>query len=159
MTRPDDAPPPPKPLTPARPAESPGPPKPPTPVGREGGDRVEADVPRPTPVRAAMDTSPVPDVPAEECTLDVEGTTWRVRVLGRSQAGVGTVGTPLLLLGFTSADQNGPDREALVVGSALEDLPEAALLVAHRAARPPRSEAERSRPLFAGAAGDRRKRH
>ena len=84
---------------------------------------------KPTPVRdlathgvSSGETANVePDV--GEATVEVDGTSWTVRVRGRS-GGTSAVKTPLLLLGFWNAQSTTslPDREALVVGRLLVDM-------------------------------------
>ena len=78
---------------------------------------------KPTPVRdlathcvSSGDTANV-ETDVGEATVEVHGTSWTVRVLGRS-GGTSAVKTPLLLLGLWKAQAatSPPDREALVVG-------------------------------------------
>ncbi len=84
---------------------------------------------KPTPVRdlATPGVSPgaAPDVEPDvgEATVEVDGTSWTVRVRGRSGGG-STVNTPLLCLGLwkVKSATSPPDREALVIGRLLADM-------------------------------------
>ena len=70
--------------------------------------------------------------------VSVEGERWTVKVVGRS-GGRPDPATPLLLLGFWKAGEDGGRRrrEALVVGRALADLSPAALRNAVLESTPP----------------------
>ena len=84
---------------------------------------------RPTPVRDLATSRVSPDASTGvepdllEATVEVDGTSWTVRVQGRS-GGASAVNVPLLLLGFWKARPaaSPPDREALVVGRVLADM-------------------------------------
>ena len=117
---------------------------------------------KPTPVRdlATPGVFPgaSPDVEPDvgEATVEVDGTSWTVRVRGRSGGG-SAVNTPLLLLGFWKVQSatSPPDREAFVVGRLLEDMPardlEAALAESRDPADPDR------RPAFFSEISERRR--
>ena len=84
---------------------------------------------KPTPVRDLVtqgvspgDTANV-ETDVGEATVEVDGTSWTVRVRGRS-GGASAGKTPLLLLGLWKAQAatSLPDREALVVGELLVDM-------------------------------------
>ena len=132
-----------KPL-PARPAEAEPPPGPvkPTPA-RElaGADGRESVAPEPT--RQGPETQP--DV--AEAVLEVQGTRWTVRVLGRSGRAAER-SAPLLLLGFWRKGEEGAHtREATVVGHLLADMSAARLEEAlARSTDPPQSEGRK--PFF-----------
>jgi len=122
--------------------------------------RAAAEPPRgkPTPVRELSgDAAPqVPEADVPEASIEVEGATWAIRVLGRSGGAAGTA-PPLLLLGFWDGEGDGePVREALVVGTALSDLSTAALHEAFEEAREPRDR-DRRTPFFAEAGQSRRR--
>lgn len=122
----------------------------------------------PTPVRASMGSIAPPEpegsgeqgaVPAREVEVEVAGTAWTVRTLGRSMGGPASAPVPLLLLGFFAhPGDERPAREALVVGRGLDELTAEHLEAAHRASTPaPPPEGVR-KPLFPeiGTKGDRR---
>ena len=111
----------------------------------------------PIPARAASDSRPSDVVPLEETRLLHDGMEWLVRICGRSGGQGG--GAPLLLLGFwplaqASDGTNGlgeenrpssdpapaelkPEREALTVGTSLDELGHEELRAAFVASRPP----------------------
>ncbi|GMV06977.1 MAG: hypothetical protein AMXMBFR53_32520 [Gemmatimonadota bacterium] len=121
----------------------------------------------PTPVRASLGSIAPPEpegsgdkggVPAREKEVEVAGTVWTVRTLGRSMGGPPSAPVPLLLLGFFAhPGDERPALEALVVGRGLDDLTEEHLEAAHRASQAPPPEGVR-KPLFPeiGTKGDRR---
>ena len=139
-------------------APQPTPARPPQPV--KGGGRAPivarqvAEPGKPTPVRdlAAPGVSPgafpevEPDI--DEATVEVDGTSWTIRVQGRS-GGSDAMKPPLLLLGFWKAQTvaSPPDREALVVGRLLADLTEDDLEAALAESRDP-AVVDRSRGFF-----------
>jgi hypothetical protein len=87
--------------------------------------------------RAEAPASPTtPDL--EQAEVEVDGHSWSVRVLGRA-AGAGVARVPMLLLGFWSDTDRGPEaeRECLVVGQTLDALSEADLERAFTQSRPP----------------------
>jgi hypothetical protein len=126
---------------------------------------------KPTPARALVGTepreSPSPEPPARkaapthdpdvpEVTLAADGTTWRIRVLGRGGR-ASDRSPPLLMLGFWEAADRGleHDREATVVARRLADLAPAHLLDALAgSSRPP--PPDRKRAFFEGASQGRR---
>lgn len=114
--------------TPARPAAA-------RPQSQSDGDSTEAE-PRgaEVPVSARALTSaramaqteaaPSPTTPdAEAATVEVDGSSWVVRVIGRT-IGAGVARVQMLLLGFwPEGDAQGdPKRECLVVGGTLDAL-------------------------------------
>ena len=117
---------------------------------------------KPTPVRdlATPGVSPgaSPDVEPDvgEATLEVDGTSWTVRVRGRS-GGASAVKTPLLLLGFWKAQSatSPPDRETLVVGRLLADMTAGDLETALAESREP-ADPDR-RPGFFSELSERRR--
>ena len=150
----------------SRPRAEPPPARPPQPV-RGGGKApvVARQVPesgKPTPVRdlATPSVSPgaslevEPDVDA--ATMEVDGTSWTIRVQGRS-GGSAAARTSLLLLGFWKGQTTAspPDREALVVGCLLADLTEDDLEAALAESRDP-AVVDRSRGFFSEI-GERRR--
>lgn len=116
----------------------------------------------PTPVREAMDLGePEPDAverDLEEVSLEVDGTEWTARVLGRSRGGPPTAPTDLLLLGFASPGEDSATLECLVVGRLLSGLSELQLLSALRGATPP-LDPDRPKTLFPGTAERRKGRN
>lgn len=106
--------------------------------GSSGGEGVS----RPTPVRdlpgsetGAGSEGEAPPRPSS--TLQIEGTTWTVRVRGWGRAGASSA-TPLILLGFfRSPDDEEPERELLVAARSLEGLSEVQLAEAFGRAEPP----------------------
>jgi len=114
--------------------------------GTAGGAHPPQDAPGPTGAE--------PDVP--EVSLEVDGATWRVRVVGRSGRSDGR-SPPLLTLGFWPPGEPGPQhaREATVVARALAELPDARLLEALGGASSPPAP-ERKRPFFDAVGGGRR---
>lgn len=122
---------------------------------------------KPTPVReldGSRATSSTP-VLVEEVRIEVAGTGWTVRVLGRSGR-ASVIATPLILVGFwkDGAETEGPDSgdaaeaptakadlEALVVAQSLETLSLEELEAALASAWRPR-DADRSPPFFPEAA-------
>jgi len=98
---------------------------------------------KPTPVRDSVETAapaahPPTEVTPEQAVLAVEGTEWIVRVRGRGRAGADGGPAPLLVLGFFhEAEQEVPDREALVVARSLAELTPRQVEGAFRASRPP----------------------
>ena len=139
---------------------------PPRPLTGGGDARAAAgQVPesgKPTPVRdlvtpgASRGASPDVSSDVSEATVDVDGTTWTVRVQGRSGGG-STVSAPLLLLGFWNAQSAPapPDREALVVGRLLADMSERELEAALAQSRVP-ADPDR-RPGFFAEISERRR--
>lgn len=122
---------------------------------REAAGRARA---KPTPVRDLTGEPPAasPEADVPEVTLEVDGDTWTVRVLGRSGGAAGTR-PPLLLLGFWSGGGEGdPSLEALVVGTSLASLSGAALKRALSGAEAPRDPG-RKKPFFEGAGQARRR--
>jgi len=112
----------------------------PSPV-REGAPEV-----KPTPVREGVAGVPPTESetgasagPVSEATsLVIDGVTWTVRVRGRGRLGADTGPAPLLVLGFSLAPEaDVPDREALVVARALEELTPRQLERAFDVSRPP----------------------
>jgi hypothetical protein len=88
--------------------------------------------------------------------VEVDGTTWTVRVLGRSGGASGT-SPPLLLLGFWDGAADGIHRrEAMTVGRALSGLSPDALREALAEAGPPR-DPDRKPPFFPDAGQSRRR--
>ena len=82
------------------------------------------------------------------------GSTWTVRVLGRTEAR----SAPLMLVGFWQRGPeaaDGPPLESMVAGRRLADLPEEALLAALARAKPPPAVGQR-RPFFEDADPTRR---
>ncbi len=113
---------------------------------------------KPPPARAMSGerAPPTPEADASEATLEVEGRTWTVRVLGRSGRASGA-SAPLLQLGFWAAEsEEDPVLEVLVVGTSLAGLSESQLEVALTRAAPPADPA-RERPFFAEAGQVRRR--
>jgi hypothetical protein len=122
---------------------------------------------KPTPAReldGSRASSSAP-APVEEAHIEVGGTGWKVRVLGRSGR-ASVVATPLVLLGFwkdeaaTEVAASGdpaedmeaePDLEALVVAHSLEALGPEELEEALAGASRPR-DADRAPPFFPEAA-------
>ena len=149
-----------------RPGARPPPARPPQPV--TGGARapvIARQAPesgKPTPVRdlatpvVSPGASPKVEPDVAEATIEVDGTSWTIRVQGRS--GGSTAGkTPLLLLGFWKAQTatSPPDREALVVGGLLAHLTEDDLETALAESRVP-AAADRSRGFFSDISERRR---
>ncbi|MCH7533919.1 MAG: hypothetical protein IIB36_19455 [Gemmatimonadetes bacterium] len=118
---------------------------------------------KPTPVRGDLATPGVfpgasPDVEPDvgEATVEVDGTSWTVRVRGRSGGG-SAVNTPLLLLGFWKVQSatSPPDREAFVVGRLLADMTAGDLEAALAESRDP-ADPDR-RPAFFSEISERRR--
>ena len=116
---------------------------------------------RPTPVRRAMhggtsdDQEGTADV--SSVSLEVDGVSWEVQVLGRGRGGPATAPTPLLLLGFTRVGESAVSLETLVVARSLEAMPEGDLLLALEGGTPP-PDPEREAKLFPGATDGRRRK-
>ena len=137
----------------ARPeAKRPIPVRAPRPVREEGRPTV------PKPVRAGLSGSPGsggagdPEVP--EVELELPDETLAVRVRGRSRGHTSEGSANLLLLGFHRPDEDGPVREALVVGSSLEALSPLQLEAAWEKSREPRDPFRPSQ-LFPGTSRNR----
>jgi hypothetical protein len=116
--------------------------------------------PKPTSVRDLPGATPSVAPDLGQAVLEVEGTSWTVRVLGRVGRASGGSAT-LLLLGFWEGDAAGrqtPSREALVVGRALEDLPSGALEESLATAQPPRDPEKAPGFFQESAQGGRRRR-
>ncbi len=117
---------------------------------------------KPTPVRvlATRGVSPgaSPDLEPDiaEATVEVDDTSWTVRVRGRS-GGSSAAKAPLLLLGFWKAQTvtSLPDRETLVVARLLADLTEDDLETALAESRDP-AAADRSKGFFSEISERRR---
>jgi hypothetical protein len=95
---------------------------------------------KPTPARvmAATEGEPSPSAATvETITLESGGSSWSVRVLGRSGGGDASA-VPLLLLGFWEGlePQGDPQRERVVVGRSLTTMSDGDLRDALTAARP-----------------------
>lgn len=110
-------------------------------AGEAGGDRPQALSP-PTPARTAMAPVPAtegPPAPGPSATVEVDGSVWRVRVVGRTLGGRAPTAVPLLLLGF-ERPEGAPeeDREGWAAAPGLDAMGPAALESAFRGARPPR---------------------
>jgi len=111
--------------------------------GRRDGPRPsrqnQHDELRPARDMGRPDPSPPAEPAAAVAEIEVEGSAWTVRVLGRSGAVSGRRGAPLLLLGFAPREPGGEgaEREALIVGSTLDALSETELERAFRGARTP----------------------
>jgi len=115
-------------------------------AGPRGGD---AELSAPRDATGARGTGA--DVP--EVSLEVDGSTWRVRVVGRSGR-AGSRSPPLLVLGFWPPGECGPEhaREAVVVARTLAELTDARLQEAHGASKPPPLP-DRMKPFFDGVNG------
>ena len=148
-----------------RPGAKPTPARPPQPVTARGRAPVVAQAPesgKPTPVRvlATRGVSPgaSPDLEPDiaEATVEVDDTSWTVRVRGRS-GGSSAARAPLLLLGFWKAQTvtSLPDRETLVVARLLADLTEDDLETALAESRDP-AAADRSKGFFSEISERRR---
>lgn len=114
---------------------------------------------KPTPARELNGETRVPPTEADvsEVHIEVGGTSWAVRVLGRSGSASGA-SPPLLLLGFwDDGDASGaPSLEAMVVGRTLETLSVEALEEALSvAAKPP--DPARKKAFFSDAGQSRRR--
>ncbi len=137
MTPPDDDPSAPAPGEPSRPRAARPRPVRPRPAG-------EATTPKP--VRAGLSGDDGPEgarlVDEPEVELELQEETLLVRVRGRSRGHTSQGSADLLLLGFHRADEEEPEREALVVGKTLEALTPRQLEAAWRAGRPPRDPFE-----------------
>ena len=113
---------------------------------------------KPTPARDLNGASspPAPDADLPEAVIEVDGTPWTVRVLGRSGSASGR-SPPLLLLGFwREGDHEKPSLEALVVARAMSDLSTEALRDALSRAEKP-GDPGHEKPFFADAAQTRRR--
>ncbi len=70
--------------------------------------------------------------------MELDGEEWTVRVEGRDRAGSPPSDASLLLLGFyRTAEAEGPEREAWVVGRDLSEISGMSLEGAYREGRPP----------------------
>jgi len=99
-----------------------------------------------------------PDV--DEKAVEIDGTTWTVKVKGRAGGGMstGTESTaPLILLGFFPEDDERGEREALVVGRTLARLTPRQLEQAFATAKPP-PDPGRAREIFPGTSSRRGRR-
>ena len=105
-----------------------------------------------------MDVGDAVEKDVEEVSLEMDGTEWTARVLGRSRGGPPTAPTDLLLLGFTSRGEGSAALECLVVGRLLSGLSELQLLSALRNAIPP-LDPDRAKTLFPGTAERRKGRN
>jgi hypothetical protein len=118
---------------------------------------------KPIPVRELTGerTAESPAQPAEsdiaDAQVDVEGTRWTVRVLGRSGRASGAT-AHLLLLGFWEGDAVGdePSLEAMVAGRTLQGVSTEALEAALSGARKP-GASDRKRGFFQDASQARRR--
>lgn len=114
---------------------------------------------KPTPVRELKGEPPAVQAESDiaEAHVDVEGTRWTVRVLGRSGRASGS-SAHLLLLGFWEGEDVGdePSLEAMVAARALQALSAEALEAALAGAAKP-SDADRRRGFFQDAGQARRR--
>lgn len=138
----------------------------PTRETKEGRERREEREEReedaaPTPARALLaetDEDEVTEAPqAEEATLEADGDTWTVRVMGRSRTGAAYGPAPLLLLAFFREGADRPERECLTVGATLQDLSDEALRRALELGRPPADPGTR-KEIFPEVGGRKRNR-
>ena len=109
--------------------------------------------PEPAPPR----DEPFGEPPAEEVDVSWRGSTWTVRVLGRTGRAEAR-SAPLMLVGFWQRGleaADGPPLESTVAGRRLADLPEEALQAALARAKP-RPAAGQRRPFFEDADPTRR---
>lgn len=99
---------------------------------------------KPTPAREIKGEAPSPPIESDvaEAHVEVRGTRWTVRVLGRA-GGASGASPPLLLLGFWESDADAPSLEAMVVGRNLEELSAHALEAALATAAKPRDPERR----------------
>jgi hypothetical protein len=83
---------------------------------------------KPTPAREIEGEALPPPIESDVAAahVEVQGTRWTVRVLGRAGRASGA-SPPLLLLGFWEGDAAEPSLEAMVVGRTLGDLSDSAL--------------------------------
>lgn len=116
----------------------------------------------PTPARALLEEAERGEDGArapepEETTLELDGEPWRVQIRGRSRTGAATGAAPLLLVAFSRAGDEAPERESLVVGRSLAELGSEALLAAFHRSRPP-SDPGSHKEIFPEVGGRRRER-
>ena len=127
---------------------------------RERREEREEDA-APTPARALLaetDEDEVTEAPqAAEATLEADGDTWTVRVIGRSRTGAAYGPASLLLLAFFREGADRPERECLTVGAALEDLSDEALRRALELGRPP-ADPGTHKEIFPEVGGRKRNR-
>lgn len=88
-----------------------------------------------------------PEIETEQRLVEIAGEEWTVRAVGRARVRSGGSGTPLIQIVFRSG--GGDEREALVVGRTLADLPDATLAESLRHSRPYRPDRE-PEPFFEG---------
>jgi hypothetical protein len=121
---------------------------PPTPAraGAPGQETGEGNT-TPTPARALFEEAPrqgpAPAPEAEERMLEAGGQRWTARVSGRGRTGSDTSPAQLLLVAFQRDGAATPERESLVVGRALAEVGEEALLAAFQRGRPPSEPSSR----------------
>ncbi len=151
-----------KPPRPARPTPArEGAPAPKRPsAGGDGGKGAPPSPARPQGGEPAGPPPPVPEEDVEQASVDIDGRTWIVRVLGRAGGGasVGVQATvPLLMLGFQRLDaEGGAERESLVVGRALSALTPEQLEAAFEKSTPARSDSGQEPPDDRGRRGGER---
>lgn len=113
--------------------------------------------PKPARVMAATEAEAPPSaIAVEMITLESGGSSWSVRILGRS-GGRGASVVPLLLLGFWEGlePKGDPRREKIVVGRSLAAMSEGDLRDALAGARPWRPP-DRARKRAERSGGNRR---
>lgn len=122
-------------------------PTPPKPIPARPPDSAAAPPPSPDRVEGTEST---------EVVFEHEGSTWRVRVLGRSGSATGR-SPALLLLGFWDSQAHDAPHalEALVPGRGLDELSNERLAEALEQASPPRPS-DRRPPFFEGLGQNRR---